>query len=260
MSTGISNQTIKSSWRGGGNVMKKIIVMGLVAILALGFAAVANAAYTADTDWLVYLKASDTVNANATSFNAGSQTGAFDGTGDGKDAAAAPAASGAAIIAGWDLGAGANNAGYSADRRLALTEGGTKTWGDIRLSVGSTYAGAAVKLIGWNATGSYDLANYLGADAGKGRVQLIVVNDITGTFAANEVLYTWDGLTNGASATPMFTKTFNNAQLLKSGYTTLKLVASVDSSVPPVVPEPGSFVALGSGLVSLVGFSIRRRK
>jgi len=51
--------------------MKKFIVLGLVAIMALGLSAVAHAAYTADTDWLVYLKAADQLNGNSTTFNAG---------------------------------------------------------------------------------------------------------------------------------------------------------------------------------------------
>ena len=34
----------------------------------------------------------------------------------------------------------------------------------------------------------------------------------------------------------------------------------LDIDVTPVVPEPGSFIALGTGLVGLAGFVIRKRK
>ncbi|MEN6370977.1 MAG: PEP-CTERM sorting domain-containing protein [Armatimonadota bacterium] len=64
-----------------------------------------------------------------------------------------------------------------------------------------------------------------------------------------------------------FSKTFNPSDTLSaftfnvSGPATMTVTVAPKSATPPVnTPEPGSMLALGSGLVGLMGFAIRRRK
>lgn len=211
-------------------MMKRLIVLGIVAVMVMGLSVAASA--TLDTKWVVQLRASDMVGANmvdATQFGAGTVSTANLGI---KWLATS--------IGIYVAGTEADGRRYKDIRALA-DDTVLEVW-DLTLEAGASYAGTQCKLFGWNPAGTaYDIDDTL-ADAPKaGKITL---------FNGNDVVWQFDPLKNGTSAAPQFSTTLDITAGQKiSG---LKLVYSV--------PEPGSMVALFSGLVGLVGYGIRRRK
>jgi len=212
-------------------MMKKLIVLAVVAMVF----GMVSGAYASATDWLLYLKASDLTGANYITTGAlfGTKTGALDGA-DANDASNVAGTGSAACVGGFDLGDGAATNGWSKDLRAPGTA--NLTW-NIKVWVQPAYAGTEFKLTGWNPTGTYDMP--------------VFAQPMELKIGGNSFIF--DGSANGTSTAPMFTWTFGAADVKGVGN-------ALTGTFAPVIPEPGSILALASGLVGLVGFGIRRRK
>lgn len=209
--------------------MKKLIVLAVVALVF----GIVSGAYAAP-DWYIQFKVTDGAggNALATSYRMGVRTGALDGV-DTLDVAN-PAGTGAAVVfASWDLGEGPALMGYGSDYRPA---GGNLTW-NLKIFLQPSSNASQIKISGWNPSGTYDL----------------VAPPMIFEIPALGKSFVFDGMANGTSTAPQFSWTIDGAQNYKG-------VANALDAKLRVVPEPGSILALASGLVGLVGFGIRRRK
>lgn len=213
-------------------MMRKLIV--LIGIAAMVFGMVGGA-YASATDWLVYLKATDHVGQSGivSSFIFGTRTGALDGL-DGNDAANTAGSGSQIVLACYDLGPGAANNGFSKDLRAPNTP--NNVW-NLKLWAQPGSNATAIKLSGWNPTGTFDLV---------APMHLIVVNDPTGSYAPGHK-FTFNPDENGTATAPQFTWEFG--------------VARADIPIElMLIPEPGSILAMLSGLVGLAGYAVRRRK
>jgi len=211
-------------------MMKKLIVLAVVAMVF----GMVSGAYASATDWLIYLKATDMAGGQYlnSSLIVGTKTGAKD-IGGGTDTNDSPntAGTGSAVAIGaFDLGPGAALNGWFKDLRAPETA--QLSWA-IKAWVQAAYSGTQFKVIGWNPAGSYDIVDG---------------SQMTVSLGGNS--YTFDGTENGTSAAPLFTWTFDadGARGLDN---------AIEGTIAPI-PEPGSILALATGLIGLVG--IRRRK
>jgi len=211
-------------------MMKKLIVL---AIVALVFGMVSGA--YADPQWYIQFKVTDQSggNALATSYRMGVRTGASDGI-DTLDVVN-PAGTGAAVVfASWDLGEGSALMGYGSDYRPVGTQ--NLVW-NLKIFLQPSCTATQIKISAFNPTGTYDL----------------VAPPMEFKIPSLGLSYVFDGTLNGTSTSPLFDWTINDAGNYKGKDNALNAILAP-------VPEPGSILALASGLVGLVGFGIRRRK
>jgi len=210
-------------------MMKRLIVLGIVAVMVMA----ASAAFAGiDSSWVVQIKVADVQGASA---------GPTISLGCLSAAAVNPLADqpGSAVyIYGVDAAPGTPKS--AKDVRLAPT-GGKIVW-NLNVTAGSTFAGTAFVMTAWNpSSGANDIDNTMSTVAPFCKIEL---------YKDGALLFNFDPTKNGAVATPQYTGQFSIAAgETQTGY---QLVYSV--------PEPGSMVALFSGLVGLVGYGIRRRK
>lgn len=210
--------------------MKKLIVLGIIATMVMGMAVAASAAV--DSAWLVTIKAFNTAdNQSGSQIQAGTKLGAIDAFTESasEDGVGPLQPSGLATI-------------YSAvvpiserctkDQRAPMLVGETKVW-NLYTSIQSQTTGT-IRLDMW-------VANIIDPST-DGDPDLLVQ-----LFKGSELIWTAPYGVKSTSQAPMFSYVVDYG-------TELQLVASA------IVPEPGSMVALFSGLVGLVGFGIRRRK
>jgi len=221
-------------------MMKKLIVLGIVVTMVMGFAAMASAAPPAS--WAVQLRATlSGLSAGNATFGTKATTGdVFSGT-DG-DAAYSPASGTWAEIYSSVADASSVVQLAKTDYKAPLTAANdslatAKVW---NLGIIASGAGT-VSLIGWIPSSLKIADTKLVVDLYQGSQLLYAFNDVqkTGTSTApnlTAITFNYDGQNPVA----------------------LKLVAFEGGT--PILPEPGSLVALFSGLVGLVGFGIRRRK
>lgn len=215
--------------------MKKVIALSVVMLLACAVMASADA-----TDWSIYIQSSL---AGVDSL-AGASIGTLTGATDGYDAAGF--FDGSVLeqgdlppLVGKNVVVKPNAEGWVNDYRSPYAAG-TKTWELAVYSAGG-YTGvinldvALDNIIGYSGTNDLGMdlnlpANFDLSFSWVGGSQSYAAGTAPATF-------TLTGLANGTAGSP----------------TILTVTAG------PVIPEPGSMLALGSGIIGLVGFAIRRR-
>jgi len=242
MNTGISDNktnTVVSLRRGGGEMMKKLIVLGIVAVMVLGFALSASAA--TQSDWVVYMRAKVGTQA-ASNLQLGTKTGAFDSytTTGGEDNVTT-------------LGTGVKGVIESQIKTLCVLDRRTPMAGSVANPEGASAKTWNLKLWVGNAAADTDYTITLSA-------WNPAIGGLTGVAPTvklkqgSTTLWTVVGGTTGNSVTPNYSGTFT----LNSGPSGTNAIT--DLYIEAVVPEPGSMVAMLSGIIGLVGFGIRRRK
>ncbi len=231
--------------------MKKLIVIGIVVAMVMGMAVAANAQFTPNDKVLVGIKAAvDGIGMSAGTF--GTQVGAIDDY-DTNDKGLPSATAGSAEIICTDLPANGTVADgrFYVDKRAPLDDySQIKVW-DLKASLNTVPAGGDIVLTGWMiSSGKITSPDFYGGlYAGSWTAQEI-------KSGAADTSLIWqlptDG-TYGSASSPQFTSDGYHVSGTGSQMFTLCL-GTID------VPEPGSMVALFSGLVGLIGFGIRRRK
>lgn len=212
--------------------MKRVIVFGIVAVMVMGLAVTASAAV--DDTWMMQLRALNSAGASAGTITLGTKVGAIDAytTTAGEDATLPVLVGTPAEISSLI------SPRASKDVRSPILANDSSTWDLTLFNNGGT---GTITLTGWMAT----LTNQLNpSTAGDQNLKIEL-------FQGSTLLWTVPQLTSGTAAAPTFTRNFD---FVAGSPISLQLVATT------VVPEPGSMVALLSGLVGLVGFGIRRRK
>lgn len=227
--------------------MKKIIVVACVAAMVMGMAVAASAAV--DNQWLVQLQAFQANGYQGTAgvTNFGTVSNGTNGYKSGEDTELLADNANQAEIICVDLPSidPTKDPRWSQDRRSPLAVGQSHVW-NLLLFVGPTYDADTqgdIVLKGWQPA-KVGLTT-CGLDPSE-------FNDLALYYNGEKIwdIKALDGA-NGSAAAPQFTTNF--APVVRADAYELQLVAST-------VPEPGSFVALLSGFVGLVGYGIRRRK
>jgi len=214
-------------------MMKKLIVLAIAAALFVSLATAATA--VGDDNWLVQIRASNTANGKGLTMTAGTKAGGNDGWLAGEDGAAPGATTPADSVYIYSIDLGPTTPKAVADKRAPVVD--KKVW-HIAVVPEANFVGPIV-LRGWNPSGT---ANDLDDTTD------LVVKLYLGTEETGQLLWTVDKTKNGTS-TKTAPDTWVSAQL-PSGEYQLTLVAAI--------PEPGSIIALLTGLVGLYG--IRRRR
>jgi len=240
--------------------MKKLIVIGLVAMVVLS----ASGAFAAiDNDWKVYLRAStdNLAKSGASTANYGLKTGTPDTF---ANLTTSPNLAGSPEINYTD-GAHPYTTSYGATpgRTYVATFGGAplglspKTpvidWKIKACGAGN----ATIYVTAWEQTGTTN-----SIEAGLQKIQLFESNAQGEKLGAAvwtflpAVNTTYSGTTGiaGTKGTDFWQKSYTLGAADASGGAFQYFLLEA------TVPEPGSMVALFSGLVGLIGFGIRRRK
>jgi len=220
-------------------MMKKLIVLGIVATMVMGFAVVAQAAY--DTDWVINIKAATDAAGTAAASTTGLRArGIYTDPKAAEDTVAPPA--GAAPIVFVYSTIGADN--LVNDFRGSFT-GTEKVW---NLTVGNARYGTApetVYLFGWNPANTSVVTYNDFLPLGSETITLYnAPGGVRGTVA-----WSVSGLVNGNGGSA-------DANTWKSG----PIAMGSQYQLVVTVPEPGSMLAMLSGLVGLAGFAIRRKR
>jgi len=228
--------------------MKKLIVVSLIAIMVMGFAVAGSAAV--DASWLISLRAANSTNVANAKMDVGTNTGHSDNfvTTGGQDAVQSSSSGARGFVTSTVYTANK----VAKDSRAPLTTANTiankKIWNCqawLDDGTGVKVAGN-ITLTGWiSSTANMTIDNTLDS------LYKIVVKVVTpgGTWTVP----TGTSVTLGSITAPLYTASFTSTeQALTQSFTVEAWVETV--------PEPGSMVAMLSGLVGLVGYGIRRRK
>ena len=227
--------------------MKKLIVIGIVAVLVMGFAMAASAG-TPDTAWVCQFRAINSVGVGQTqsTFTIGTKTNSTDAwlSTEGDTDYLSP-------IAGYgEMGTVVGtHTRVTTDYFAPLTAAQDQTAPKVidlyaRINGGTDGNKNTITISGWvPSTQKLDEAGQTSV------VELWLASDygVTGKTA----LWSVPQNTSGTSGAPNYT---SSAFAYTGTDIGLKLVAYTPT------PEPGSILVLASGLVGLAGFGIRRRK
>lgn len=210
--------------------MKKLIIGLGIAAMVMGMAVGANAA---SANWQLNLRAGLPVDANAATVNWTSSTGPCI-VGIGTAAVGTYASFASTSVGIWvDNGQGVGN------KQIKAAGEDTYSWA-LKLENKSTGPTSSIKLGWWVQSATYaDLSGWT-FKLYKG----------TGDNLTNEVVLASNGKVAGTAG---YVQIFDTRTIARNAVEDYTLVATA-------VPEPGSMVAMLSGLAGLVGFGIRRRK
>lgn len=235
--------------------MQKVIVLGLVLAMAMGLSVAASADFVKDTNWQVFFSLSNGVYSTTTGQygNAGAdvQVGNSEtpGTTNGTSFTST-----SAFVRDMSSSGG----GYGLTKRTVLaadqgTDAIVQTWDGIQLFTGGAYTATNLILNIWG----------ISIDPDGPALQLVVTQAVAGSgFTVGQVVF--DSITTATKRYPSMTidlteyKAVYQAANSTAPAVTFRLTATTPAE--SVVPEPGSMLAMFSGLVGLVGFGIRRRK
>ncbi len=244
--------------------MKKLFVLGIIAVMVMGMAVSAMAADFVDNAWNVFIRPSTDAAAKT-----GAGTAVFGlktATGDSFSNLTAIANLGASPEINYTNDGHPYTSDYNvvAGRTFVAKLGGSPlgTEKEKKQTIDWMFraagvAGATVYVTAWNQTGANNLI-----DAGIQQISLYESN-ADGDKIGNAVWSFMPGVTTtwaastgiaGEAGTNFWQKSYTLGAADDAGgaYQYFVLEATV--------PEPGSMVALMSGLVGLVGFGIRRKK
>jgi len=223
--------------------MKKLIVIGIVAVLVLGFAIAASA--TVDTQWVVQLKSNNSTGQSQSTFTIGTKTNSTDawasGEGDADYSATTSGYGEVGTVIGTHLRVTTD---YFGTLTTAQDQNAPKVidlYGRLNGGISGT-----LTLKCWVPTG----ANELDDASQTTVVELWLASDYG--VSGKTPLWTVQKATSGTSTAPLFTSSaydYDGTHDLA-----FKLVAYTPT------PEPGSILVLASGLVGLIGLGMRRRK
>jgi len=143
---------------------------------------------------------------------------------------------------------------YGSDKRAPFTAGQIKSW-DLLLAAGTGFSGSAIRLAWWAATGTNDPVGTIAGTPVEYVVE--VIEDPTGEHAG----FVWKSQdpTAGTSTAPLGFLDWAQGPKVADANGMISSGIKLRFTVKPV-PEPGSMLALASGIVGLAGFGIRRRK
>jgi len=243
--------------------MKKLIVMGIVMVMALS----ATAAFAAaDNDWLINVKASTDATAKVGASNA--IFGLKTATGD----TFATLTTAANLAGSPEINYGDATHPYTSNygavpataKRYSTVKFGGAVLGNTTNTVDWTFrvcgaANASLYLTAWNATGA---TNQI--DAGFTQTIQLYESNAAGEKIGPAIWSFVAGKTSSWTSSGGIVGTAGDTYF----QTQVTLPGEIDPAggaykyyvLEATVPEPGSMVALFSGLIGLVGFGIRRRK
>lgn len=240
--------------------MRKLIVLGIVVTMVMGLAVAASAAFVQDTEWNVFFSLNNGVRNTITSQYgaAGADVKVGNNPVPGTVSGSTFATSTIAVVR--DMSSAGAGFGLTSNLKTALVQTAvvqTQEWTNIELWANSGFVSPSLKLMMWGT-----LIDGNGPDSPA--LSLVCTQAVAGSgFTVNQVVF--NSLANSTKIAPgqtidltPYIATYKTGSS-GSPIATFKLVATTPA-LPVITPEPGSMVALFSGLVGLLGFGIRRRK